>query len=354
MKKYSYISLPNRAVQTHIDRESGEITNSYCSIYGVKILLIFIYFCLNKSLRETCNFTLEDLIISCGYNCNKSTTKTFLNLLNFMSNELNPSNKKPLIEFITKDNIKLKNLIKIKTNFLEYDSEKDDYCYFVKITDDEREKILNYDEKGVDNNILFAIYCNLKSRMQERYGNTYKGKLCYPSYQRICQDVGCSEPIITKYINILQDLKLIIINNTGTFKHLETNTIIEANNTYFQYDTPTSGIHHFIEEMSELYVAQKKAKGFKLLKEIDDRINFKKIGGEKGRIKRLIKEGRAKESDIKRLEEIENILNENKYKYTRSKNIEEIEEYPEEYKNNINEAMEDLNIIDFWGKKISF
>lgn len=348
MKKYSYISLPNRAVQTHIDRDSGEVANSYCSTYGTKILLILIYFCLNKSLRETCSFTLEDLIISCGYNCNKSTSKTFLNLLNLMSRELNPSNKKPLIEFITKDSIKLKNLIKIKTNFLEYDSEKDDYCYFVKITDDEREKVLNYDEKGIDNNILFAIYCSLKSRMQERCGNTYKGRLCYPSYQRICQDVGCSEPIITKYINILQDLKLIIINNTGTFKHLETNTIIEANNTYFQYDVPTSGIHHFIEEMSELYVAQKKAKGFKLLKENDDRVNFKKIGGEKGRIKRLIKEGKAKKSDIKRLEEIENILNENRQRCIQPKENKENSKDLDEYENNLNEIIEDIDTIEFW------
>ncbi|HFD2033485.1 TPA: hypothetical protein ACF2DD_002062 [Clostridium perfringens] len=287
-----------------------------------------------------------------GYKVTKDSLKSFKDILESLSNIKNKSNKLPLLIFLTDKNYKPKELVKIKFNALcEKDKEEksnDKFKNFFVLQDYEKEKIFKYKEKGIDNNILFSIFCCLKSRMQFREINLSKGFICYPSYVRISKDVGCSTAIIYKYINILQDLNLIVIHNIGTFKNIYTNCVTESNNTYILYDRSRTLINNFIEEINTLFLSQKKAKGFKLLKDID-RTNFKKIGGEKGRIKRLIKEGKAIEKDITRLEEIENILNENRQKCIQSKEIKENNKDLEEYENNLNEAINDLDTIEFWG-----
>lgn len=149
--------------------------------------------------------------------------------------------------------------------------------------------------------------------MQKREVSGYTGNISHPTFIRIAEDVGCSESIIRKYIEVLQELNLTIVKNVGAFKHLNTGNIKEAGNTYYLYDSENLYLNSFIEESSNLYVFQKESKGYKLIDNFD-RNKFKKLGGEKGRIKRNINEGKATNKDIERLKEIDDILNRNRIK----------------------------------------
>lgn len=88
--------------------------------------------------------------------------------------------------------------------------EKEFQGVFVMIKDYEFKRIMEV-EDGVDTCKLFALFCSIKSRMNNKNGL----KDCYPSENILSHDTGISKTTISKYIQILNDINLIRFTNAG-------------------------------------------------------------------------------------------------------------------------------------------
>lgn len=105
-----------------------------------------------------------------------------------------------------------------------------DQCYdssdnFVMIYDNELNKILKCKE-NVDINKLFAVFVYIKSCMDNIT------TICYPNFEKIKQSTLISHnKTISQYINILKNLKLIIVDNPG-YKVFKNGNIRRSNNWY--------------------------------------------------------------------------------------------------------------------------
>ncbi len=291
-----------------------------------KLLLVCDYLYTNTNRQGISIFSLSDIVSTYNFKDNYRTNSQFKNIIIEMV-------KRKYIIILSKDidinNIKLNDLIKCKFNLLEKKDNK--YIKFIQLFDIEKQKILNYKYKNnkVDNVKLLVYYCYLKSRMYKRTDdnkiNVYGGKseTCYPTYQRIIQDINITENVIKKYNDILIGLNLIRIGNAGLYylKGDSNKKLHESNNIYtLLIDNNEETAQNNLKESVKLYKLEHK----------EDRVfinsrkyknNNRKINGYKGRIKYLINNNKATTEQIQQYNKI--LENEKHIITTNNDNIED-------------------------------
>jgi hypothetical protein len=294
-----------------------------------KLLLVCDYLYTNTNRQGISIFTILDIINT--YNLipksgKDKTNEQFKNIIIEMV-------KRKYIIILSKDidinNIKLNDLIKCKFNLLEKKDNK--YIKFIQLFDIEKQKILNYKYKNnkVDSVKLLVYYCYLKSRMYKRTDdnkiNVYGGKseTCYPTYQRIIQDINITENVIKKYNDILIGLNLIRIGNAGLYylKGDSNKKLHESNNVYtLLIDNNEETANNNLKESIKLYKLEYKENRI-FINSRKYKNNNRKINGYKGRIKYLINNNKATTEQIQQYNKI--LENEKHIITTNNDNIED-------------------------------
>lgn len=94
---------------------------------------------------------------------------------------------------------------------------------FTKIYDYQFDKIFNSNYNIEEKRNLFALLCDISSRIDEK-------KYCYPDLKTLSQDIQISVKSIVKYLKILKEMQLIDYDNPGL--KIKDNKITQANNIY--------------------------------------------------------------------------------------------------------------------------
>ena len=299
--------------------------------FNDKLLLVCDYLYTNTNRQDISIFSLSDIVSTYNFKDNYRTNSQFKNIFIEMVN-------KKYITILSKDkdnkdidinNIKLNDLIKCKFNLLEKKDNK--YIKFIQLFDIEKQKILNYKYKNnkVDSVKLLVYYCYLKSRMYKRTDdnkiNVYGGKseTCYPTYQRIIQDINITENVIKKYNDILIGLNLIRIGNAGLYylKGDSNKKLHESNNVYtLLIDNNEETANNNLKESIKLYKLEYKENRI-FINSRKYKNNNRKINGYKGRIKYLINNNKATTEQIQQYNKI--LENEKHIITTNNDNIED-------------------------------
>lgn len=305
MKGY-YAKLPNK-----IFIEDDKNKESYLQqIKNDKVILIVNYLYTNTNRKGKSFFTLEDMIIECGYkpNMNKGRTNDiFKNIL------IKMQDIKMILTDINLEDLKRNDYVCCDLNIFQK-NELDEDNNYIQLYDSERELIFSYDKEKVDNLTLLKLYCYLKARMYRRKDDKNiqatggNATVCYPSYAKIEEDINISQASIKKYIDILVDIDLIRYDNAGIhypkgnpkFKR-------ESANTYCLYDEYDNWKIE-IKESIKFYKAQKEENGFVFCKDNTYKNNNRKLNGELGALIRLKNKGKANDKQLKRIDEIRSEL----------------------------------------------
>ena len=221
-----------------------------------KIILVYIYLDRHRSFENLVNFSIYNIIRSCGYIANEKSMvaiNEFKSILEFMYDN-------QMIEFVTPfKNIKgnLLSQIKLLDNF-------DIVENFTKITLNEVDTLILESSK-IDKSILFSIYLYMKSFMINRPltidGEEYKNAHEKPSsffgtYNSIIEALGYSKGTITKCFDEYIKLGLLKKHETGSY-FVSFNGVIKkinAPNIYvINNDKADKEIQWTLEKFKQLY-----------------------------------------------------------------------------------------------------
>lgn len=220
-----FSKLPNRLFLTDNDNKS-----LLKIIQDDKVLLVLYYLYTNTNRKNKSFFTLEHMILSCGYKLNRNKGKTDSQFKQII---IKLQELKILSSNINMNNISIKQYVEC---ILDIDLSKN----FIQLYEWEKDKIYTYNKTNVDNLKLLIYYCYLKARMYKRANNqelhkdTEMAESCYPTYKTISNDLGITDETIHKYNQILVDLDLIRYKNAGKYYYIadDTKTIKETPNFY--------------------------------------------------------------------------------------------------------------------------
>lgn len=245
-----YIKLPNRLFyKSKTDTEDSILSQ----VKNDKVLLVMDYLYTSVNRRNLIKFTLEDIIVDCGFKPNKRPSKKSKNLnitkKSKNSNEqfiyiLSQLQKLNIIHIFDKninssflvETIKPKQLLRCTLNInLEQG--------FTLLFDSEKAKINTQIIDKVDNYKLLIYYCYLKCRMYKRkigddracHGG--RSEVTWVSFKKINDDLGLANESISKYNDILTKINLIRIDNAGTWYYTDDKYMItrESSNIYTLY-----------------------------------------------------------------------------------------------------------------------
>lgn len=309
MENY-FSKLPNQLFYTYDNDIIDKSILEQCN-YDYKVLLVLDYLYTNTNRKDITMFTLEDMVISCGFKVDNHKGKIndkFKDIL------VKLQESKIIVTDTDLSKIKSKELIKCKIDIFEKDDNDND-IKFIQLFDSEKDKILNYDKEKIDNLKMLYYYCYLKSRMFKRqkgddlviYGG--KAEVCYPSYKKINEDIGLTDTIIKKYNDILVELNLIRIENAGLFYYLtDKNKVVrESPNIYTLYTENKEVWQNNLKEGIKFYKKQFKDERFFL--NTRQYKNNRAINGYIARIEYLEKEGKATEEQIQKKNEYKKSIN---------------------------------------------
>lgn len=308
-----YSKLPNILLIPERERNTKEIIRRslYQDLNDDKLILIFDYLYTNTNREGVSIFSINDIVTTYGYKIDKHKGKINDKIKDLIL-------KLVELNYITIDfnihSVKHNELLKCKINdnLIDYSSG------FAMLLRSELNSILSCED--LDTLILLKLYCYLKMRVYKRLDNQDlrmvggKAATCYPTYELINEDIGISEAIIHKYINKLKELKLIAFDNAGVYYHSSnTKNKRESANTYALYKSDLS--HEYeIKESIKIYKKEKQEKGYIFIpkNEKQYRYNNRKLNGELGALTKLKNKGTATKEQLKRIEDIRNIIEENK------------------------------------------
>lgn len=288
--------------------EEGE--SIYQLILDDKIILVLDYLYINTNRINQSLFTINDIITTYNFkiDLHKNKINDKVRYILKLLEELE------IIE-IYEDIDKIKNNELVKCRIL---IDLDNNFFILKRN--ELYSILEYKNKSIDNMILLKLFCYLKARIYKRenkkelYLNGGKAETCYPSYNKIYNDIGISEGVINKYINILVELNLIRCDNAGVYYHKDNiKNKKESPNTYALYDKE----EYYKDELKEsikFFRSRKENEGYIFVKNKKNpyKNNNRKLNGELGALTKLKNQGKATNEQLKRIEEIKSIIENNK------------------------------------------
>jgi|GEM_PF-2344505 len=295
---FTFIKLPN-----NLFLPKGNIDSIIKTINDEKVVPVLDYLINNYcASKETINFTLEDMILECGF---KPSTK---------KNEINDQFKNILIRLLELEIIEcdfeLEN-IKPKTMYrltLKLTMEKE----FIQLFNTEKEAILNSTIKEINNRKLLIYFCYLKARMYKRAKDNDLGKtggraeICFPSFKTITYDLGLTDVIINKYNEALTELNLIRIANAGHFYYATDKTKMprESCNIYTLYSEFEETWKENLKEGIKYYKSLEVNKTKIFTNKTTYKNNNRKLNGELGSIIKKENLGTATAKDIARKNEI--------------------------------------------------
>lgn len=216
-KEEYFIKLPNNLVWTYEEGEKPIIKDM-----NNKTIIVLSNLMFRCNLLGVCYFTLEDLIIKCGYtprNGKGRTIEQFKNILldlETLGFIIDPSVK--IIEIKPNTFIECK----ISANIIKNEAGEDEQ--FFRLFYKDYKKILDIDSK-LDKDIMLNIYCYINSRIlhradndeTEKYGIRMSGKAEYTffKYDEITRDLDISETTFKEHLEILKENKLVFSDNIG-------------------------------------------------------------------------------------------------------------------------------------------
>lgn len=293
-----FIKLPNNLVWTY---EEGEkpITKDMNN----KTIMVLSNLMFRCNLLRVCYFTLEDLIIKCGYtprNGKGRTIEQFKNILLDLET----------LGYIVAPNVKIAEIkpntfieCEINSNIIKNEDGEDEQ--FFRLFYKDYRKILDIDSK-LDKDIMLNIYCYINSRIlhrsdddeTEKYGIRMYGKAEYTffKYKEITRDLNISETTFKEHLEILKESKLIFSDNIGLIEREGSRKI--AGNIYCVRECE---LKPALNDSKFYYESE----GYRLLGKKTDE-GTKKIIGLDSRIKQLKEQGYDTTKHEKKLARLEN------------------------------------------------
>jgi len=295
---FTFIKLPHRLFIPKKEEES------YIKIINDdKVVFVLDYILNNVSMaRDKVNFTLEDMIIKCGYKPSQKDNGNNGRFKNILKGLLDLK----IIEYdFVSANMKSKQMYSLTLKLI---MEND----FIQLFDVEKDTILNSTIKEINNRRLLIYYAYLKSRMWGRPKGEDLGKtggrpeVCFPSFKTITFDLGLNDKIINKYNEALIELNFIRIDNAGHFYYADDKTKMqrESCNIYTMYNEFEETWKENLKEGIKYYKSLEVNKTKIFTNKTTYKNNNRKLNGELGSIIKKEKLGTATEKDISRKNEI--------------------------------------------------
>lgn len=264
-----------------------------------KLLSVMDYLYMNTNRRGISMFTLENMIIESGFVPKRGKGKSieqFKEILKFLQfNKIIDNN-------LNIDDIGLKDFTTCTYRGIEKNKEGNNIC-FTMIKDEDKEKILSYKDKKIDNLKLLFYFCYLSSRMYKRsIGGSIEccgghAEVCFPSYKTISDDIAISDDTIKQYNDILVGLGVIKIENIGLYYNInDKNKIVKESPNFYALCNGKQDTE--LEYAMEMYVD--KHKSFHFIDSREYKNNNKKVNGYIARINQLEKEGKATQEQIEK------------------------------------------------------
>jgi len=276
--------------------------------FNNKTLLIFDYLYMNRNMREIIKFTLENMIVECGFTCSAKkgeSNSKFKNILSIL-------HKIKVIEYEGDfDSVSPKELIICKLS-IDFTNK------YTELHDNEKDKIHNQQIEKTDNLKLLMYYCYLKCRMYKRPKNDQlvvsggKAEVAYPTFKLINEDLGITDDTIDKYNNILVDLDMIRYKSAGTWYYkTDPNKIVRESVNFYTLFTDEETAQHNLNEGIKFYKKMERNSNKVFTGNKNYKNNNKILNGELGSIIKKELHGNATEKDIARKNEILYSINAN-------------------------------------------
>ncbi|MCB2297064.1 hypothetical protein [Clostridium tagluense] len=295
---FTFIKLPHRLFIPKKEEES------YIKIIkDDKVVFVLDYLLNNVSIaRDKVNFTLENMIIECGFKPSHKENENNDQFKNILKGLLDLKIIK--CDFVIAD-MKSKQMYTLNLNLI---MEND----FIQLFNTEKESILNSNIKEINNRKLLIYYGYIKSRMYGRPKDDDLGKsggrpeVCFPSFKTITYDLGLTDKIINKYNEALIELNFIRIANAGHFYYADDKTKMEREscNIYTLYSEFEDTWKQNLKEGIKYYKGLEVNKTKVFTNKTTYKNNNRKLNGELGSIIKKEKLGTATEKDISRKNEI--------------------------------------------------
>ena len=317
-KQKVYSKIPNKFFYSSIEGEKSIFAQAK---YNEKALLILEYLYLNTNRRNLIKFTLEDMIVQCGFKCSTKKNESnaqFKELLSILQRNSiidvfgnDGKEPNPLIE-----NFKPKELIKCSLK-IDYDNN------FVMLEDHEKDKIFCQEIDKVNNLKLLLYYCYLKCRIYKRRKDDDlqmsggRPEVGFPSFKTINEDLHITDDTIDNYNQILVKLDLIRIGSAGNWHYADdpNKVLRDSCNIYALFvDEETTNLNLKEGIKFYKYLDINSNKIFTNSKEYKN--NNKRLNGELGSLIKKEKLGTITEKDIARKNEIINSINANDEQYS--------------------------------------
>ncbi|ERI90971.1 hypothetical protein HMPREF1982_03533 [Clostridiales bacterium oral taxon 876 str. F0540] len=302
--KIYFSKIPNSLFYSYLDKKlKKEIKSIFPQIKDEKVLLVFDYLYTNTNRKGIINFTLENMVVQCGFKC--STKKGEMN--DQFKNILNKLHISKIINSnIDFKDIKPKDFVSC-TYLINLDNS------FITLYDSEKNIVLNQSFEKCDNLKLLMYYCYLKARMYKRSNddamekNGGRAEVAYPTYNTISDDLGLTDETIKKYNDLLVKLNLIRVGSAGNWYYKDDkNKILRE----------SCNIYTLLIDSDEVKAKFNLKEGIKYYKSLDInsnkvftnskayKNNDRKLNGELGSIIKKENKGTATEEDIARKNEI--------------------------------------------------
>lgn len=254
MGKTEFIMLPNKLFYAE---EEGQSYIAECKDYSIITTIIWIYSNINF-LYNYNKFTIEELLMFNDKVVRNENIKRMKSLLSYMIN-------KGLMATDTDINkVKVNRSIRCTLNLFDKDEEGNDIC-FTKIPIKVIDKILSYNGKEDKIKLLF-YWCYLHCRRYKKLSITdSKPSTTYVSYDKIVIDTKLSKETISKYNDVLVEMKLLLIENCGVLVD-GNGEVKECNNIYVTIDKDIETAQYFVREGVNRYIYDMKGKGYKVIK----------------------------------------------------------------------------------------
>lgn len=287
-----FIQIPNNMIW-------GDTNDNLIQKIDDKVLLIWIYL-KNHECKGRCYFSLEDMIQECGYKPDSHKGKIndkFKEILDKMLEK-----KIILKTSVNPNSIKSNIFVKCELKIIESN--------FFLLEDKQYNTIQSHIGK-LDKLNLLKVFCLIKSKMYQRNFNesiiSGKYEVSFPSYKEMADNCLISESSIKQYIDELVQMNLIRYKNLGMKVNKNNGETTLIRNTYTIYK---EGWEDEID--GAINQLKKQLKNNEYIIKNEKMINKNKLGGEKTQILKRIKENKTTKKDIKRLQEINEILQKEK------------------------------------------
>jgi len=266
-----------------------------------KTLLILDYLYMQMNRRKIIKFTLENMIIECGFICSTKKGET-----NFQFKEiLSILHKIKVIEYEGDfEKVSPKELI-VCSLTLDLSNK------YTELYDAEKEKIHNQEIEKVDNLKLLMYYCYLKCRMYKRpkgdelVKSGGRSEVAYPPFKKITEDLGLTDDTIDKYNKILVALDMIRYKSAGTWYYKsDPNKIVRESVNFYTLFTDEETAQHNLKEGIKFYKKMDRNSNKVFTGSKNYKNNNKILNGELGSIIKKEKRGTATAEDIIRKNQI--------------------------------------------------